>query len=166
MYNETIPMLTRLHQAQTVPSTVFISRTWAGKRNSELSRAKSVVGNAFLMTQRSIDMIPIFLRNGTKKYQEFLQRFPSDLDAFARSTYSQRIMEPLKRISSVATIPLPAEKLQSIIKDSEQLKSKINVLKPLPGEARTFTNSRYLEKSGHFSVSIHPSPTPMTRYSV
>ena len=96
---------------------------------------KSVMESLFKAAQKYLNFLYKLPQSGEKMYQAYFAKFYSDFSNMARLAYSKQIMVPLKRISKVATIPIPAEKLQSFISKRSSWKKAARLFTPASGKA-------------------------------
>ena len=98
--------------------------------NQQLGR---VVEMSLAMLRKVFDNGREGLDNAVIAYQAFTNSIDSRFDLLAKQTYNTTLMQPLKWLSKVATIPVPGEKLQSFFKTEDMLVEAKRILAPLQG---------------------------------
>ena len=111
-----------------------VSMLSSRRSTSDTVILKSLLQRFFMVAGKSFDFIYNLPATSAAVYQEFVAKLQSDFDNFVRSTYTKQIVVPLKRISEVATIPIPAEKLQSIMKERITWKKAKKLFTPISGK--------------------------------
>ena len=121
-------------QSEYVVNDTTVSTMSSRTHTSNSLILKSVLESFFIATRRSFDFIYKLPASSAAVYPVFLAKLQSDFGNFVRSTYTKQIVVPLKRISELATIPIPAEKLQSIMKERITWKKATKLFTPRSGE--------------------------------
>ena len=117
-----------------IVNETFTSSSSVQEFASQRVVVKSVLESLFIAARKSFDFFYGLPSRSAAKYQGFFAKLLSESDSLARSLYTREIMVPLKRISEVATIPIPAEKLQSILKRQYTWKrAAARIFTPIPG---------------------------------
>ena len=96
---------------------------------------KTLMESLFRAAQKSLNFLYKLPQNSEEMYQAYFAKFYSNFNNMARSAYAKQIMVPLKKISKVATIPVPAEKLQSFISKRSSWKKAARLFTPASGKA-------------------------------
>ena len=132
MYNQRMP--TNVETAKVVvQNATFISTNSHQEFIPKGLMIKSLMEHAFMFAQKSFNSANRLFSNGTALYQHIFEQVHKDLNTIAKSIYMKNVMTPLKRISEFATIPVPAEKLQSIIQSRNAWKKATKIFTPLSG---------------------------------
>lgn len=103
---------------------------------NQLLRAipKQYMDGSFKILQDRIDSIPVLFANGTRKYHYLIEKMDDKFESLALNVYNKKFVEPLKKLSVAATIPPPAETLQSMFKTTDVLTQASRLFMPLPGK--------------------------------
>eukprot|EP00795_Rhopilema_esculentum_P006498 gene6498-11955_t len=126
-------------------------KTTAGKIpllavNQQLGR---VVEMSLAMLRQAFDNGREGLDNAVTAYQAFTNSIDSRFDLLAKQTYNTTLMQPLRWLSKVATIPVPGEKLQSFFKTENMLVDAKRVLAPLQESATFYDNHVFTFDGGY-----------------
>ena len=117
---------------------------------------KHYVDGSFKILQARIDSVPGFFTNGTRTYHYLIDKMDEQFESLAHNVYNKRFVEPLKKLSVAATIPPPAETLQSMFRTTDVLTQASRLFMPLPGNS-LFTSHSNISKS-----RVHCAPVYMT----
>ena len=96
---------------------------------------KHYVDGSFKILQARIDSVPAFFTNGTRTYHYLIEKMDEKFESLALNVYNKRFVEPLKKLSVAATIPPPAETLQSMFRTTDVLTQASRLFMPLPGKS-------------------------------
>ena len=96
---------------------------------------KQYVGRLFKILQAKVESVPAFFANGTRKSHYLIGKVDGNFESLALNVYKKKFVEPLKKLSVAATIPPPAETLQSMFRTTDVLTQASRLFMPLPGKS-------------------------------
>ena len=88
----------------------------------------------FGLLDNSLNSMPVLFANASKSYQVLMRQLGPGLDAAAVNVYKHKVIMPLRRLSVAASIPAPAEKLQSLTQPKDIWKECTRMFMPSVGE--------------------------------